>query len=135
MSYASVRAWKRANPAATREQLQRRRLKIRAECMAAYGGKCVSCCETNIDLMELDHENGQGNAHRDEIFGLGHNSPGGWNFYSWLRRAGWPQDLGLVIRCKDCHDVKHNRTEKEPSGTPPPRERYAVSGTDEDQVW
>jgi hypothetical protein len=106
MSAASANAWARAHPAAKAENNRRYRLKIRRETITAYGGKCAKCSNSNYDDLELDHVEGQGNKQREEIFGYGHNSPGGWNFYLWLKKHGFPQDLGLQLLCTDCHDEK-----------------------------
>jgi hypothetical protein len=46
------------------------------------------------------------------LFHRGHSSPGGYHFYPKLRQAGFPQDLGLVVRCVDNHSDRH------PSGNP-----------------
>ena len=94
-----------------RERQARYRKKLCAEMIAAYGGKCAVCGST--ENLELDHKNGLGNHHRDSIFKYGHSSPGGWNFYLWLKKQGWPQG-DYELKCKSCHDEKHpNRKGKE----------------------
>jgi len=96
------------------ERNKRYRRKLKHEALQAYGGKCVDCEETKESELEFDHENGNGNIHRSKIFGYGHASPGGWMFYLWLKKCGYPRDLGLAIRCEKCHTKKHpNRQKKE----------------------
>lgn len=94
---------------ATIEQQRRYRRKIIIDTLLAYGGKCVECGSTDYDALEIDHEDGKGNEHRDALFGKGHASPGGWKFYLKLRQMGFPTGLGLVVRCVDCHGDRHPR--------------------------
>jgi hypothetical protein len=127
--------WKRAHPAATHEQEKRYRMRLRAAVIAAYGGRCIECGDSFADHLELDHENGHGNEQREEIFGYGHASPGGWNFYRWLRDHDYPQDMGLQLLCKECHDKKHGRaptTHDAHSAVPRSQPQYAfISSEDE----
>jgi 5-methylcytosine-specific restriction endonuclease McrA len=131
-------AWKKAHPAATHEQEKRYRMRLRAAVVEAYGGKCAECGDSFADHLELDHENGHGNEQRAEIFGYGHASPGGWNFYRWLKVHGYPQDAGLRLLCKDCHDKKHGRgpnKEEKPRTALRPRPMYAIAGSEEDELY
>ena len=85
------------------ERQARYRTKLRAEGIAAYGGKCADCRAT--ESLEFDHIDGRGNEHRHELFRRGHSSPGGWNFLVKLRALGWPPIVEL--RCTPCHTKKH----------------------------
>jgi hypothetical protein len=85
----------------------RYRRKVRHDAIVAYGGKCVDCGCAEEHRLEFDHENGGGNLHRDSIFHYGHQSPGGWNFCVYLKKLGYPKDLGILLRCDECHDKKH----------------------------
>jgi hypothetical protein len=87
-----------------KEVQQRYREKVRRDTIEAYGGMCDVC--GSIKDLEVDHENGLGNHHRDSIFHQGHRSPGGWNFYLWLKKNGYPKK-GYRLLCKKCHDDKH----------------------------
>ena len=97
-----------------RAQRRRKRLALKIECFEHYGG-CIcaidGCTISDPALLELDHIDGNGNKDRAERIGLGLRSPGGWNFYSALKRAGWPP--GFRVICTQHHDEKHGRTRKE----------------------
>lgn len=112
-------AYDRKHPSMKKERQRRYRLALKHDAITAYGGCCCDCGSTNEAVIEFDHVDGQGNKHRSKIFGYGHASPGGWNFYLWLKKAGYPKDLGLVLRCSDCHDERHpERKGKERRGSP-----------------
>jgi len=130
-------AWKQKHPSAVHEQLKRYRMRVRVEVLKAYGGKCVDCGDENLDHLELDHEAGGGNEQRAQIFGYGHGSPGGWNYYLWLRKQGFPQDMGLRCLCHDCHNKKHGRTKKDEgeSVKQAPRRVYAAVCAEEDALY
>jgi hypothetical protein len=81
--------------------------KVIIETLTAYGGQCVDCGCKDFNVLELDHENGAGNVHRDELFHRGHSSSGGWHFYVKLRKAKFPP--GYVVRCVDHHSDRHPR--------------------------
>jgi len=44
-----------------------RRLKLRV--YEAYGNRCVCCGESNLGFLSIDHINGGGRAHRQEVAG------------------------------------------------------------------
>jgi hypothetical protein len=90
-----------------RNKAYRRRLRV--ECMRVYGGRCCvpGCTVTDPFGLELHHPGGNGNEDRAEKMGYGLGSPGGWNFYLVLKRAGWP--AGYVPMCKQHHEELHNR--------------------------
>ena len=96
---------------------KRYREKIHHDAIVAYGSCCCDCGTTKESVLEFDHVDGHGNEHRAMLFGYGHASPGGWNFALWLKKAGYPQDLRIVLRCTDCHDKRHpERIAKERKG-------------------
>lgn len=64
----------------------------KAEVVAAYGGRCACCGETEIEFLSLDHTDGGGYQHRRAR---------GNKIYGDLKAAGWPQD-GYRILCMNC---------------------------------
>ena len=76
---------------------RRSRQKLRAEMVAAYGGKCSCCGETNIEFLTLEHINNDGAEHRASL-GTG----GGNKVWFDLKKRGWPKE-GFTILCWNCH--------------------------------
>jgi 5-methylcytosine-specific restriction endonuclease McrA len=73
------------------------RLKVRKETVAAYGGQCQCCGETELDFLSIDHINGGGTRERRGT------KLGGVNFYSQLRKQGWPSDYRIL--CHNCNQA------------------------------
>jgi hypothetical protein len=71
---------------------------VKAETIAAYGGVCVCCGVADLVFLTIDHPEGDGAAHRRELFGG--KGRGGERFYRWLRRNGWP--AGYRVLCWNC---------------------------------
>jgi len=69
---------------------------IRHETIRAYGGLCVCCGESLIDLLTIDHVNGGGSRHRREV-GQGRK------FYIWLKKQGYPKDGRFRVLCMSCN--------------------------------
>src|ERR1051326_154650 len=63
--------------------------------LAAYGGKCTCCGETEPKFLTIDHVKGHGNEHRRAL-GLR-----GYRFYRWLEKEGWPP--GYTVLCFNCN--------------------------------
>jgi hypothetical protein len=78
---------------------QRKRLKkIRAEFIAAYGGCCACCGESEPLFLQLDHIHNDGAQERREL---------GNNFVVLLRLKdrGWPKDNHQIL-CANCNHGK-----------------------------
>lgn len=56
---------------AERQSKQARRRRLRAEVIAAYGGRCACCGEATPEFLSIDHVNNDGAQHRREINGGG----------------------------------------------------------------
>ena len=65
--------------------------KCRNAVISRYGGKCVVCGESDVDLLTIDHINGGGNKHRSEISDI----------YRWLKLNDFP--LGFQVLCHNCN--------------------------------
>jgi hypothetical protein len=74
----------------------RRRLKM--EVLHAYGGEhpaCACCGESTPEFLAIDHLNGGGKNHRDNLI------RSGTNMYAWLKREGFPP--GFQVLCHNCN--------------------------------
>lgn len=71
---------------------------LRAEMLAAYGGRCVCCGEDEPIFLDLDHIENDGAAHRREV---GNNT----QVMVALKRAGWPRDRFQILCC-NCNQGK-----------------------------
>lgn len=80
--------------AARAEYARARRKILTAEVLAAYGGKCVCCGETEPLFLEIDHIRQDGADHRREI------TQGAT--YAWLKRNGFPKDNFRCL-CGNCN--------------------------------
>lgn len=90
------------------------RLVLKTEVFEAYGGlKCVNCgFDKNIDCLQMDHVDGGGRKHLEEI--------GQSQLYIWLKRNNFP--AGFRVLCANCNfslgKVKRTRsTAEEPKPT------------------
>ena len=92
------RALKRnAETRARAAELQRARYRLlRAEVIAAFGGRCECCGEPEPTFLELDHAENDGAAHRREI-GRGSHAT-----YKRVKAAGFPRDRFRLL-CANCN--------------------------------
>ena len=79
-----------------REQNQRERLEV-LEYYGGYPPRCACCGVTEVVFLCVDHINGGGNKHREEI-------GRGCSIHRWLRKNGFP--LGYQVLCHNCNIAK-----------------------------
>jgi hypothetical protein len=81
---------------------RRVRSRHRDQVLDHYGRvcNCPDCGAT--DNLTIDHVNGDGAAHRAELFG--HSRGSGYGFYRWLIAQGFPD--GFQVLCNSCNDSK-----------------------------
>jgi len=72
-----------------------RQRKLKEEMIAAYGGKCACCGESEYRFMSLDHIYMDGKQHRALV---------GSGSATWmaLKHQGWPQDRYRLL-CMNCN--------------------------------
>ena len=83
----------------SRASAKARYARQRAEMLAAYGGKCVCCGETEGRFLTLEHIFHDGSQHRA--------SKGPNQIVSDLRRLGWPKDRYTLL-CMNCNWSERN---------------------------
>lgn len=83
-------------------QLRQRNQALKTEVLTYYGKRnlaCVTCGESRLACLSIDHVNGGGEKHR-----RGLRQAGGLPFYSWLKRQGFP--VGYQTLCMNCQFAK-----------------------------
>lgn len=83
---------------------------VQRQAIAAYGGFCACCGETEPKFLQLDHVNNDGAEHRRQINGV--------KLATWLRQQDYPD--GFQVLCANCNFAKHTN-----GGTCPHQERVA----------
>ncbi len=71
---------------------------LRSEMLAAYGGRCACCGESEPIFLDLDHVHNNGNVHRREV---GNNV----QVMLQIKSKGWPTDDFQVL-CSNCNQGK-----------------------------
>jgi hypothetical protein len=71
---------------------------LRLEIIAAYGGKCACCGESEQLFLDLDHINNDGASHRKEL-------GNGRQVWIWLKENNWPTD-NYQLLCCNCNQGK-----------------------------
>lgn len=85
-----------------REAAKANKLDIKLEVFERYGGaKCACCGDERVEALTVDHIEGGGRRHREEVS----DGAGGHRFYNWLRKEGYPD--GYQVLCFSCNNVKH----------------------------
>jgi hypothetical protein len=79
---------------------KRVRAELRLRVFGHYGMQCACCGSTK--QLSIDHVNGDGAAHRREIFGS--NRMPSESMYRWIIANGFPADLQTL--CKPCNHSK-----------------------------
>ena len=93
---ARLRAYRKANPDKVNDYNAKWRKRfygaLRAELIAAYGGACECCGESEPIFLDVDHPNNDGKAHRAETG----NSQ---RMMVSLKREGWPKRRVRLLCC------------------------------------
>ena len=82
-----------------------RRLKDAA--FMAYGGyECACCHVSEISFLTIDHINGGGNKHREELAPTAKRwgGGGGDKLYRWMKKNSYP--AGFQVLCFNCNFAK-----------------------------
>jgi hypothetical protein len=86
--------------------------KIKVDTLSHYSNGSMRCatCEysKNINALELDHIEGNGNKNRKKF-----NKTGGWSYYRKLQTLEYP--TGYQVLCSNCNKIK--QIEVDPKGS------------------
>jgi hypothetical protein len=100
-----ISEYNRAHHRDHREQIRERKRSyyqgLRRQVLDHYGWECA-CCGVSDDLT-IDHVDGDGAEHRIELFG---NRSAGTQFYLWLVRNDFPDDIRVQVLCVPCNSSK-----------------------------
>jgi hypothetical protein len=79
-------------------------LRLKLEVLSAYspdGDPCCACCGEHWPIfLGIDHMNGQGAKHREEV-------GRGAVLHRWLKNSGYPP--GFQVLCFNCNFAKHRK--------------------------
>lgn len=99
---AYTRKWRTENPGRVAKSNRRYRdwhWRVRLEVIAAYGGRCACCNESEPLLLTIDHTNGDGKSHRLKIKQR--------SIYPIVKREGFPRDRYRLL-CFNCNIGTHH---------------------------
>jgi prevent-host-death family protein len=110
-SNQATREWHAANPDKARAtqlrntpkklaQMKAHHVRLKAEVLSHYG-TCCACCGS-IEDLSIDHVDGNGYEHREELFGNGRG--GSDRLYRWLIQHNFPS--GFQTLCRSCNSSK-----------------------------
>lgn len=98
----AIYKWRSKHRQSHRLTVLRATAKLRMECLAWLGGKCVLCGSS--ELLEFDHINNDGGKHRKS---LGGNCGQSQMLRDWKKRGRPTQgEYALQLLCATCHAVK-----------------------------
>jgi hypothetical protein len=97
---ARARDWYEQNRPRALNRAKARRDALRAELIAAYGGKCECCGERQPLFLTIDHVNNDGAAHRRFLREENRTTPSELVIRD-LKARGWPKDVRLL--CYNCN--------------------------------
>ena len=95
-TYSHIRSheWVKAHPKRARQLDRHRNIHLRKLVLTTYGGCCACCGESHEEFLVIDHINGGGTKHRQEV-------GSGSKFYQWLKKQGFPS--GFRVLCHNCN--------------------------------
>jgi hypothetical protein len=81
------------------EHVKKAQVKLKADVMLHYGGKCACCGTDDLEVLSIDHINNDGATHRRELRARGERFS-----YNWLKKNGYPP--GFQPLCMNCNSAK-----------------------------
>jgi hypothetical protein len=84
-----------------RQWQQKFRQKVKLDILDHYGRICCWCCESDVNVLQIDHINNDGNKHR-RLLSRGRNTSSG--VYRWIRKQDYPP--GFQVLCANCNWAK-----------------------------
>lgn len=100
--------WRGRNPEKTKQWTLQYRYDLKIAALRSYSNnqmRCFCCGEDQLPFLTIDHERGDGAAHRKRLT-YHKNDKYGRNysdFYGWLKANHYPKNLGLRVLCMNCN--------------------------------
>jgi hypothetical protein len=91
---AYMAKWRKDNAEGLKTLRQEKRTALVGRVMAAYGGACACCGETEPVFLTIDHINNDGNIER--------NAASSIDLYARIEKMGYPKDRYRVL-CANCN--------------------------------
>lgn len=101
---ASAKEWNEANKARYTANVASAYRRRRSEVIAAYGGKCACCGETEPTFLVIDHVNDDGYKYRWKKGSSSYGPHSGAQLLAFIRDAGFPSDYQVL--CANCNTSK-----------------------------
>lgn len=95
---AHIRRWQKEHPEKVREFGKNDRRKVREKVFYHYGRSCICCGEDRFEFLTIDHVDGGGSQHRQQIKN---------DLYRWLIKNNYPE--GFQTLCYNCNCAKKDR--------------------------
>jgi len=93
------------NPKKHHIAVHKARVKLRLDMIKDYGGKCIDCGITDVDVLDIDHIKNNGAEHRrKKLYG--------YNLYRYLKKRGFPKD-DYQLLCRNCNWKKELKRRRE----------------------
>lgn len=95
------------NPQKIKESQRLYRLKRRLKILQHYSAEipfCACCKEKEIKFLSIDHINGGGTKHRQQLQTSVLKPAGGSVMYGWIIKNNYPE--GFQILCHNCNQAK-----------------------------
>jgi hypothetical protein len=89
--------WNRENREKRNAITRRWYVNIKKKVFEHYGNQCACCGETRFEFLSIDHINGGGRKHREQLGSQGRGS----RFYRWLVKNDFPG--GYRTLCYNCN--------------------------------
>lgn len=96
---ATSKAYRQRTPEKQREWRRVANKRLRVAALNRYSNndpKCACCGERTYEFLAIDHINGNGKEHRQQV--------GNSNIYNALRKEGYPE--GYQVLCHNCNSAK-----------------------------
>ena len=93
-----MREWRARRPDHALAYQRSWKAALRSEVLSHYGGACACCGESEPKFLGLDHIDGGGTKHRNEL-GLRGDA-----VYGWAKREGYPPIFQVL--CHNCNMAK-----------------------------